>query len=31
MYSICEGIFQNVLNKQAPLKQKNVRGNHAPF
>ena len=25
------GIFQNVLNKYAPLKQKKARGNHAPF
>ena len=23
--------FQNVLNKHTPLKQKKVRGNHAPF
>ena len=31
MYSIFIRIFQNILNKQAPLKQKKVRGNHAPF
>ena len=31
MYSIFTRIFQNVLNKHAPLKQKKVRGNHAPF
>ena len=31
MYSIFRRIFQNVLNKHAPLKQKKVRGNHAPF
>ena len=31
MYSIFTRIFQNVLNKNAPLKQKKVRRNHAPF
>ena len=31
MYSIFTRIFQNVLNKHAPIKQKKVRGNHAPF
>ena len=31
MCSIFTRIFQNVLNKHAPLKQKKVRGNHAPF
>ena len=31
MYSVFTGIFQNVLNKHAPLKQKKARGNHAPF
>ena len=31
MYSVFTGIFQNVLNKHAPLKQKKPRGNHAPF
>ena len=31
MYSIFTRIFQNVLNKYAPLKQKKIRGNHAPF
>ena len=31
MYSIFTRIFQNVLNKHAPVKQKKVRGNHAPF
>ena len=29
--SIFTRTFQNVLNKHAPPKQKNVRGNHAPF
>ena len=31
MYSNFKRIFQNVLNKHAPLKQKKVRGNHAPL
>ena len=31
MYSIFTRIFQNVLNKHAPLKQKKVRENHAFF
>ena len=31
MYSNFTRIFQNVLNKHAPLKYKKVRGNHAPF
>ena len=31
MYSNFKRIFQNVLNKHAPLKQKKVRGNRAPF
>ena len=31
MYSNFTRIFQNVINKHAPLKQKKVRGNHAPF
>ena len=31
MYSIFRRIFQNVLNKHAPLKQKEVWGSHAPF
>ena len=31
MYSIVSRIFQNILNKYVPLKQKKVRGNHAPF
>ena len=31
MYSNFTRIFQNVLNKHAPLKQNKVRGNHAPF
>ena len=31
MYSILTRIFQNLLNKHASLKQKKVRGNHAPF
>ena len=31
MYSNFTRIFQNVLNKHAPLKQKKLRGNHAPF
>ena len=31
MYSIFTRIFQNVLNRHAPIKQKKVRGNHAPF
>ena len=31
MYSSFTRIFQNVLNKHATLKQKKIRGNHAPF
>ena len=31
MYSNFARIFQNILNKHAPLKQKKIRGNHAPF
>ena len=31
MYSNFTRIFQNVLYKHAPLKQKKVRGNHALF
>ena len=31
MYSNFTRIFQNVLNRHAPLKQKKLRGNHAPF
>ena len=31
MYSDFTRIFQNVLNKHAPLKQKKLRGNHASF
>ena len=31
MCSVFTGIFQNILNKHAPLKQKKARGNHAPF
>ena len=31
MYSVFTRIFQNVLNKHAPRKQKKTRGNHAPF
>ena len=31
MYSICTKVSQDVLNKHASLKQKKVRGNHAPF
>ena len=31
MYSKFTRTFQNVLNKHGPLKQKKVRGNHAPF
>ena len=31
MCSILTRIFQNVLNKHAPVKQNKVRGNHAPF
>ena len=31
MYSSFTRIFQNVLNKYAPLKQKKVWGNNAPF
>ena len=31
MYSIFTRIFQNVLNKYAPLKQKKIRGNYPPF
>ena len=31
MYLNFTRIFQNVLNKHAPLKQKKVRGNHAAF
>ena len=31
MCSVFTRIFQNILNKQAPLKQKKVQGNQAPF
>ena len=31
MYSFFTRIFQNILNKHAPLKQKKIQGNHAPF
>ena len=31
MYSSFTRIFQNVLNKHTPLKQKKVRGNNASF
>ena len=31
MYSIFTRIFQNILNKYAPLKRKKIRGNQAPF
>ena len=31
MYSVFTRIFENVLNKHAPLKQKKTGGNHAPF
>ena len=31
MYSNFTRIFQNALNKHATLKQREVRGNHAPF
>ena len=31
MYSNFARIFQNILNKHAPLKQKKIRGNHASF
>ena len=31
IYLIFTRIFQNVLNRHAPLRQKKVRGNHASF
>lgn len=31
MHSIFIRIFQKILNKHAPLKQKKLRGNHASF
>ena len=31
MYSVFTRIFENVLNKHAPLKQKKTGGNHASF
>ena len=31
IYSIFTRIFQNVLNKHAPLNQKKIQRNHAPF